>query len=467
MNRIGAIISVLHPLMPAKGLVEALKKTNTKVLIYFDRFYFNSRAELMDNKIKVILASATDYLQGIQLFGMKIYNRRNNKLIKELPECDNAIEFYTNIMSQKHMSAGDVDIKGDDVCLYLQSGGTTGVPKTIEITNYALNSIAAKLVKLTDGYIPGVDSMLMVLPIFHGFGIAVCMHAILACCTRVVMVPAFNPKKINKIIKREKVTHIAGVPAMYDKLTKCKNFRGKYLKNIMNAYCGGDVLTDEIKARYDSIVESCGGKSRLYQGYGLAEAIAVCSSNTSRGEKAGSIGLPMEGIKFKVIDDKGKQLTVGNKGELCIAGDILMKGYYGESQSECISVDSEGTRWLSTGDYGYIDKDGYIFFSGRKKRIVIISGINVFPFEIEKEVNTLEEISCSCAVASQKEGKKIIKLYVELNEGYVLDQVLKNKIITTLKSKMMKYSIPGEIIEQKLPRTPLAKIDYRKLEENG
>ncbi len=468
INKVGAVISVLHPLMPAKGLAEALDKTKTKVLLYFDRFYFKSRAELLEKNIKVILASATDYLKGIQLFGMNIYNRRNNRLLSELAEfCGEnpSAELYRDIMKKQYGDYSPVEVSGDDVCLYLPSGGTTGVPKTIEITNYSLNSIAAKIIKLTRDVRVGVDSMLMVLPIFHGFGIGVCMHTILAHGMRVVLVPAFNAKRINNIIRREKVTHLAGVPAMYDKLTKCSNFAGSHLKNIVNAYCGGDVLSEDIKQRYDEYVANCGGSSRLYQGYGLAEAISVCSCNTSYGEKAGSIGRPLDGIRFKAVDPKNNDLGINTKGELCIAGDIIMKGYYGELQSDCISVDEEGVRWLNTGDYGYIDEEGYIYFAGRKKRIIIVSGINVFPFEIESEVNNLDEVSCSCAAAAIINGKVAIRLFLELNDGYTLTDELKAKIMLALRSKFMKYSIPKEIIEQKLPRTPIGKIDYKKLNE--
>lgn len=464
INKVGAKIAVLHPLITASGLVQEIKKTNSKLLIYFDRFYTKNHQELKN--IKTVVVSATDYLNGIQWLGMKIYNSSNNKSIKKLPDFFNkSVEFYEDIIKSNYPSFEEIKVSGEEVCLYLPSGGTTGIPKTIEITNYALNSISDKIIKLTGDITSGKDSMLMVLPIFHGFGIAVCMHTALSNGIRVVLVPAFNPKKINRIIKTEKVSHIAGVPAMYEKLINCKNFKGKHLSNIMNAYCGGDVLASGIKERYDKTVAKYGGKSRLLQGYGLAESIAVCTCNTLKYEKEGSIGRPMDGIKVKIIDEDGNTLRENVKGELCISGDTLMKSYYKEDSCESIFTDSEGVKWLKTGDYGYIDNEGYVFFAGRKKRIIIISGINVFPYEIEREVNEFAEIKNSSAIETIIEGKTAIRLYVELNEGYILDNALKSKIINRLKTKFMKYYIPKDIVEYNIPLTTIGKIDFNKLME--
>ncbi len=468
IGKLGAIASVLHPLMPAEGLIKALNRTHTKILIYFDRFYFKCRDKLQENNIRVILASATDYLSGIQLLGMRIYNLANDRRIAALPECSKDMpttKFYRKVIKRAYPQAQKARTDGSEVCLYLPSGGTSGEPKIVEITASALNSIASKIFGLTSGTELNKDSMLMVLPIFHGFGIAVCMHTVLSHGLRIVLVPAFRPESINRIIKRDKVTHLAGVPAMYDKLMKCGNFAGNYLKNIKNAYCGGDVLPEEIKERYDSAIARYGGKGRLYQGYGLAEAIAVCCSNSSKGEKSGSIGRPMEGIRIKAVGEDGRTLAPNQKGELCVAGDTLMKGYYGEEKSECL-IDTDGTRWLATGDYGYIDEDGYVFFSGRKKRIIIVSGINVFPLEIEKEVNAMEEIGCSLASRMRLNGKSAVRLYIELKEGFSLDDKLKAKIVAALKNKFIKYYNPHEILETKLPRTPIGKIDYLKLWED-
>ncbi len=459
VNKIGGVVNVIHPLTPPMALRDKLQKLDCDFLFYFDRLCPKALEELTVWNGTTIVCSATDYLKGIEFFGMRIYNSFNDaKFLHK-----GAFVRYSAILRQKILPE-EVKVKGESDCLYLNSGGTTGTPKTVRISNKALNEMAPFVSSLCREKQPG-DSMLTVLPMFHGFGIGVCVHHSLYAGMRIVMVPAFNPKRINATIRREKVTHLCGVPNMYEKMMAQKNFKGSYLKRIKNAYSGGDALTAAVKNRFDSIVASVGGKAKLIQGYGLAETIAVCCSNRLWDDAVGSIGKPVGDNDIIVLDDKGVETAVGTVGEMAVCGSTLFNGYLEGGEP---FVTHNGRKYLLTGDMAYLGEDGNYYYKGRKKRMEVVSGVNVFPSEIEELVSSINGIKNCCAIGKTVNGKRIIKLFIVLDEYAESPEAYTNIIFNKLANSLTKYSIPREIEQvDELPLTPLNKVDYKALERRG
>lgn len=461
VNKCGAIANLIHPLTPALGLRKICQDTHSKLLIYLDSFYYKSRNEL--SFIKTILCNVSDDM-GMPmrlLANLKTYKTRRNSL-----KDSNTIDIrdcYDDI--------GEVIVpmEKEDIAIYLHSGGTTGVPKTIMISNRAMNALADKAGALVGDFHGNTDAILMVLPLFHGFGLGIAMHTAIYKGAKVVLQPRFSADETAKLIKKEGITFMAGVPQMYSKLMDSKKFNGECIRKLKNVYCGGDKLPKSIKDRWDTLMRENGNDIEILEGYGLTEVVTVSHVNVPRASKASSVGKPLKGMEHKIVDEDGNRLPPNVSGEICLSGDTMMSGYLGDAANKAIRKEEDGI-WLYTGDCGYIDEDGFLFFRERIKRMTKISGINVFPQEIEYLVSSLKEVKSACALEMRYKGKPAIKLYIVLSKGYQLDMALEQRIKSYIADRLMKYSVPKMIVQREsLPLTMVGKVDYMKLyqEEKG
>lgn len=458
VNKCGAIANLIHPLTPPLGLKKIIHETNSKILIYLDSFYVKGINELSD--VKTILCNVSDNM-GFPMKPLAYLKTRKHRA-RSL-ESENTIAVKNCYLKKGEVN---VDIRAEDVAAYLHSGGTTGSPKTIMISNRSINACAYKTGALVGEISGNTDAMLMALPLFHGFGLGVAMHATIYKGGKIVLMPRFSGDGAAKLIKREGVSFIAGVPQMYSKMMDSKAFKGDHLRKLKNIYCGGDKLPKSIKDRWDKLMASVGNDAEILEGYGLTEMLTVSHVNLPGASKPSSVGKPLSGIMHKIVDKEGNILPAEISGEICLSGDTMMSGYLNdpEATEQAIKEDNNGIKWLHTGDCGYIDKDGFLFFRERIKRMIKVSGINVFPQEIEYTVSELPEIKYSCALEIQHHNKSAIKLYVVVKEGYEFNKKLEEKISKYISDRLMKYSVP-KIIEKRetLPITQIGKVDYMAL----
>jgi len=466
-NKLGVSVNLIHPLVPPKALGEMVTKLSSKVVFVLNMFYGKNKAVLEKLDAKVVVCSPSDYLKNIYKFGYDLWTSRNKiksdnslKVVRYKDFLKNCSKIAPN---REHYSG-----IGEEIAAYIHSGGTTGVPKTAMLANRAINECSYSIRTLIGDEVQKGESMLMVLPMFHIFGLGVCMHSTLTAGARCILVPYFKPKMLARIVKKEKATYMTGVPSMYDKLVKIKGFGGKYLQKMKYCYCGGDKLKQEIKQNFDALMKKYNSNCRLCEGYGLTEA-GVCNVNVEETSKVGSVGKTLGDIKVCIVDSDKNKLEYGNRGEICLSGDNIMSGYYMDEKTtnKVLFEDSNGTKWLATGDYGYLEESGHLFFVDRIKRMVKISGMNVFPNEIEYLVGeSVEEIDKCCAVDFEKNGKPYIKLFVKMKEGYEYSQMIEQKIKHTISTNLMKYSLPKQIeCVSELPLTAIGKVDYNKLKE--
>lgn len=459
VNKCGGVANMIHPLIGTSGLFEILKRTRSTYLFIMDSFYLQHREALRKLPITIIICSPKNYLSGIFKSIYKIKNRKIDKAISE-----REVEFYNDLIGLNY----DFEpiVGNDDIAVYLHSGGTTGEPKTVMISNFALNSLSDSLEEWLTQKSPfsSDDAMLMVLPLFHGFGLGVCMHTILP-RFKLVLMPSFNAKKAIKLIKKEKITFIAGVPAMFQKLLKEKSFKGPHLKNLRFIFSGGDKLPDNLKEEFDNTIKDCGGQSEILEGYGLTETVTVCTINPLTAPKFSSIGKSIPKTEFIIYDGK-KICPQGVAGEILVAGDTLMSGYLNDKKTtEESFIELNGKRYVKTGDCGYTDEEGYLFFKDRYKRVVKIAGVGIFPAEIEAAVLRMKEIARACAVEAGGE-KPYIKLYLELKKNVNYSSELEQQIKNQISSNLIKYAVPREIIvKDELPLTKVGKVDISALEK--
>ena len=467
VNKIGATSNLIHPFTPFNQVKSIMDKTHTKVAFLFEQRIAKEVDRYREIADQVYVTRIED---DLPLFSKFIYhNFMNFRIRKKLGRLPARFRFsgfkYTY---QLKPTGKEVPIANPDknrCSVLLHSGSTTGKPKTICLSDYAFNFIAQysySFLAVSPNEMRG-HKMLSVLPSFHGFGLCMTMHAPLANGFSSILIPKFKADKVTQVMNKTKLTCMCGVPTIYEKLLDEPAFvNSKNLKYLHCCFCGGDSMPADLEQRFNQTMEKAGSKCRLFQGYGLTEAIAVNCVNTFNAHKSGSLGKAMPEAIFKVVDEKGNEVPRGELGEIIFKSGAIMLGYY---------QDEEGTKnclkdgYLYTGDLGYMDEDDFIFFKQRKKRVVKVSGVAVFPSEVEQLIESMPEVSACAAVRiPDKKLQNSLKVFVVAK--YFDETAMKDKILETCRKYLIRWSVPTEIeFRDELPLTMLGKVNFRALQE--
>lgn len=454
INRIGAVANVIHPKISANALGRILEETKTKVLFLFDKSVV-AYEKIVHEDVVIISCAASEQLKGIK------------KIVALLvePRLEGRVTNFFSTLAEH----GEIDrqFSAFDAAVYLHSSGTTGAAKTVILSSYAFNMLSGNVVHRVMLNFDMNDelSMLMVLPLFHGFGLGICLHLALS-NFKIIMMPKFKATDAITLIKKHKIDIIAGIPAMFEKMLKEKGFDGKHLSSLQYIFCGADRLNPETKTRFDEILKKNNSTAEIFEGYGLSEVASVATVNVKGESKAGTQGKPILGTEIKIVDENMQPLPFGENGEVLMKHLSVMNGYLHSEDSSHFYFDSEGEKWLKTGDIGSLDEEGYFTYKGREKRIIKIGGVNIFPAEIEEAVCKLREVDEACIVRCQRGGKPCTKLIIKMNKSYRYSMLIEQKIKNTIAEEFIKYAVPKEIVvTDRLPKTLLGKVDYRKYEE--
>ncbi len=464
-NAVGAVVYLVHALSSAEQIAEMLEKTGSKILFALDAFADKYEKYCAANGVRLISCNPTDGLNFAVRAGYKLQNK-----IK-LSYAENYADFV------RRNSGAAVDVKEfekldpKDTAVLLNSGGTSGEPKTVELSAFALNALCANGYGLlnTDNVVG--KYMLSVLPYFHGFGLCMGLHAMLWHGGCNVLLPKFRRKAAVSYVRKGKINYMIGVPALYSAMLTHKGFSGKCLKNIEIAFVGGDFIPQTLLEEFDARMAQFGSRARLFEGYGLTETVTVACVNTHENNKSGTVGRAVGGVEIKALktDTLGDFAVNGgeneNCGELCLRGLTIMNGYYKdyEATEKTFFTDADGVRWLKSGDYGFVDADGYVHFKQRLKRIIKVSGVSVFPAEIEQAVSRVDGVSQVCAhpVPDDKKGTAI-RLVVETSRAD--SEKMREEVESVIETKLSRDCRPKEIVfTKRLPLTKMNKIDIETL----
>jgi len=394
LNKIGAKASFIHPLSSEDEIENYLNISNSTFVITLD--IFAQKILHIKNKTPLQTIMLTNISTFMPFFLKIVYNvfKKPKKTITyKNPTFESAIKQKVLPIEIKPQQ------KYSDTAVILYSGGTTGKPKGIELSNY--NLIANGMQISTWANLSKDDKILAILPIFHGFGLSVCINAVLMGGAQAILVPNFDLNNVIKLIKKEKPTFLVGVPTLYKAMLDNKDFKKINLSFLKGAFSGADTLPEHIKKDFDSLVEKSGSSAKLREGYGLTESVtAICAIPLDK-YKPNSIGIPFPDMQMKIVDPVSlEELKPNEIGEICVSGPCVMKGYI-NNQTETNNVlktHSDGKLWLHTGDLGYMDEDGFFYFKQRLKRMIKVSGMNVYPTEIENVLNSHENVKFSCAI---------------------------------------------------------------------
>lgn len=437
VSRLGAILSPIHPLLSKEEFVREIELQKPSVIILSE----------------VNIA----YYKLIAKYNRK--RKANGERCARVVFCPYWIEAYLGLpMRRKFVECTE---KGDIPSLYMHSGGTSGAPKTVVLSASAANSLVYNLLDSIPYDFNQKDAMLVTLPMFHGFGLIVGIHVSLCTNMRAVLVPKFSGKRALDAIKRHRVTTVIAVPRMIKRMLETEGFDGDSIKSLANVYIGGDALDANLAADFDERMRSAGASAVAQQGYGLTETGGVCVLS-SKGE-SGTVGKTLHNIEGIIVSD-GKAVKDGESGELLLAGDQTMLGYLQDAvATEQAFEIVDGKKYLKTGDIFRKDARGNLHYLGRQKRLIKISGMNVFPTELERVACECEGVGMCAATEISVGGKTFIRLIVE---GEIDDDIRK-KLYAHIDSSLSHWYRPYEIISVKeLPRTALGKINFIQVQKD-
>ncbi len=470
LNRIGAVANILHPLSAQEEIKNHINRVKSKVLLCVD-ICTEKISKIIDQTSvkKAIVASAGNSMPFVmkKLYALKCiksfkYDKSDKRYLSwsEFAEKSRTVAEYS-----------PKDGENREVAVILHSGGTTGTPKDIMLSNYNFNAFGIQAV-LTLRDVKAGDKILAILPIFHGFGLGVCVHVSFCFGACSVLIPQFNAKKFAGILKKYKPTMLFGVPTLYDALLKAKGTDKIDFSFLKYAVSGGDTLPEKLENSVNEFLAAHNSSIKICEGYGMTEGLAALSLSVGENYKSRTIGKPLIGTEMCVVEPGTTNvLPAGEDGELCVSGPTVMIGYRNnpEETKNTLRVHADGKVWLHTGDMAAIDEGGFVHYKLRIKRMMITSGFNVYPTQIESVVEELDFVE-KCVVVSvpHQYKKEVAKAYIVLKNGKEKSDETKEEIRAYCKKKLMHYSVPYkyEFVDL-LPKTAYNKIDFMKLQKES
>ena len=468
LNRIGAIPNMIHPLSATQEIAFYLEASHSKAILTLDQFY-PKVAEVAKEGCTILIAKIQDELPFP--LNMLYPITKNARAIPKLPKAGYML--WTDLVaSGKGVTLPEDTGKYNDCGAILYSGGTTGTNKGIMLSNLNFNALGMQTIAASGfGSVAGMK-MLSVMPVFHGFGLGIGIHTALIGGATCILVPQFSVQTYADILRKQKPNIIPGVPTLFEALLRAESLEGVDLSFLRGIFSGGDSLSPELKKKVDQFLKDHNCSEQIREGYGTTECVTASCLTPKDYARSGSIGVPFPDVFYKVVAPGTTEEQEPNlEGEICISGPTVMLGYMDnpEETANTLRLHGDGRVWLHTGDMGYMDGDGFVYFRQRIKRMLITSGYNVYPSQLENIIDGHEKVLLSCVIGIKDEyrGQKI-KAYVVPMPGIAPTEELRQELLDYCSCHIAKYAIPREIeFRTELPKTLVGKVAYRVLEEEA
>lgn len=471
LNKIGAIANMVHPLSAEEEIKLSLNSTRSKYLFAIDMCYSKINNIIDGTKVKkVVYIKASDSLKLPLKVGYYFKNLNKYEHYKLNEKNTNWNLFMLNrFLVNKNKIKFKKNGKNTPAII-LHSGGTSGIPKNVVLQNRAFILGAKQEETVLKKLNPG-DSCLGIMPNFHGFGISVLMHTPLTLGCYTILVPQIDSKKFDILLKKTKPTCILGVPTLFEALTNSNNVKHLDLSFMKYIVSGGDILQKGLEDKINTYLKEHNTNIEVTQGYGMTEALAAVTLAHDRINKSGSIGIPLPGNYIKIINPSTREtLPYNNIGEICIHTKALMLGYLNNEKetNEVLQMHEDGYVWLHTGDLGLMDEDGFIFYKGRIKRMIISSGYNIYPNHIEDIIESHPAVlQCTVVGMPHPYKKEVPKAYIVLKPGFH-GLFIKTEIKEYCKKNLEYHMVPYKFVyRNNLPKTKLGKVDFKRLMEDN
>ena len=469
LNRIGAIPNMIHPLSAAKEIAFYLNVSKSKAILTLDQFYSKVASILpeLENPATILIAKVADELP----FPLNLLYPMTKGGRHPLPGSGYTL-WYDMVKAGKGTELPPDQGKFDDCGAILYSGGTTGTTKGILLSNQNFNALGLQTIAAS-----GFDSirgmkMLSVMPVFHGFGLGIGIHTALIGGAACILIPQFNVKTYADTLIKEKPNIIPGVPTLFEALLRADSLKNADLSFLKGIFSGGDSLSPELKKKVDAFLKDHGCTEQIREGYGTTECVTASCLTPKDYARSGSIGVPFPDTYYKVVKPgTAEELEPNNEGEICVSGPTVMLGYMDnpEETANTLRRHYDGRIWLHTGDLGHMDQDGFVYFRQRIKRMLISSGYNVYPSQLENIIDGHDKVLLSCVIGIKDEYRgQTIKAYVVPMPGIEPTEELKKELLDHCAAHVAKYAVPRELEwRTELPKTLVGKVAYRVLEEEA
>ena len=469
VNLVGGICNMIHPLSAEKEIEFYLNESHSVTAITLDQFYGKFENIRKNTGVtNIVIASVKDELSKPLKAGTMIMDSINK--VQKIPDDAPVIRWKDFLKLSRHCFYNyKVERKGADPAVILYSGGTTGTTKGILLSNLNFNALGQQVIAANPMFRVG-DKMLAAMPLFHGFGLGVCVHTMLSQGGRCILIPRFTAEDYAKKVVKCKCNFIAGVPTLYEALLRLPYMNNADLSSLKGVFSGGDSLSVELKKKFDKFLYDHNSKVQIREGFGTTECVTASCLTPPHMAKEGSIGLPFPDTYYKIVEPgTDKELPYGEEGEILIAGPTVMMEYINHPQetAQTLRRHADGLTWIYTGDLGVMDSEGFIYFRGRAKRMIITSGYNVYPGQIENILDANELIHMSCVIGVPDPYKmQKVKAFVMLKPGVPENDDTKELILAYCRKHIAKYAMPYDIeFRKELPKTLVGKVAYRVLEE--
>ena len=469
VNLVGGIANMIHPLSAEKEIEFYLNESESVLAITLDQFYDKFERIRQNTKvINIVIASVKDALsKPIRAGYMLTAGRKVQKIPDDAPVL--MWKDFLRLSRSCFYKTYKVKRASEDPAVILYSGGTTGTTKGIVLTNKNFNALAQQITATNPMFRPG-DKMLAAMPLFHGFGLGVCIHSMLANGGRCILIPRFTAKSYAKQIVKYKCNFIAGVPTLYEALLRLPSMDGADLSSLKGVFSGGDSLSVELKKKFDKFLYDHKAVIQVREGYGTTETVTACCLTPPHMHKEGSIGVPFPDTYIKIVEPgTDHELPYGEEGEILLSGPTVMKEYmkHPDETAQTLRTHADGLTWVYTGDLGTMDDEGFVFFKGRAKRMIISSGYNVYPAQIENLLDAHEMVQMSCVIGVPDAYKmQKVKAFVKLNPGVPANDETRQAILDYCAKNVAKYAMPYDVeFREELPKTLVGKVAYRVLEQ--
>lgn len=465
LNKIGAAANTIDPRLDVKTIKKMIVESGSKILMVIDMAF--PKVKVMMDEIGqelIVVQSPTTSLPFVKRILKDLTTKNDIQYSKKIIKWS---EFVTKGIGTRYTEAPYV---GDALVAITYTGGTTGTPKGVMLTNDSMNAVALNFMHC-DVYHQYGDRFLGIIPIFSAYGMVCGMHMPLCLGMTLVPVPKFVPTSIGKLVRLYKPNHIISTPVFIELLINSSEVQGMDLSFLYTLACGGDSMNEGLERKLNEFRKEHGMKYPLAQGYGMSELSAAASFCVNRIYKEGSVGIPSLTVNVGIFDpDTGEELGYKQIGEVCVTGASMMKGYFKkpEETAHVMRKHEDGQIWIHSGDLGYMDEDGFLYIKGRIKRMITrFDGHKVFPINLESMITDLPDVH-NCAVVGTDD--------MEHSQGQypmAIIEVIKGVDVASTCKKVYDYcNVHAEergrpvavVAVDKLPLTPMGKVDNKKLE---
>lgn len=473
LNRIGAIPNMIHPLSAPQEIAFYLNFSKSKAILTLDQFYYKVAEVLpqLENPCQILIAKVKDELP--MPLSLLYPMTKGARAIKKLPKSGYTL-WNQMIADGSNTALPADDGKAEECGAILYSGGTTGTTKGIMLSNRNFNALALQTIAASGFSMEEIAGMKMlsVMPVFHGFGLGIGIHTPLVAGGTCILIPQFNVKTYADVLVKQKPNLIPGVPTLFEALLRAERLKDADLSFLKGIFSGGDSLSPELKKKVDAFLKAHKCSEQIREGYGTTECVTASCLTPKAYARAGSIGVPFPDTFYKIAaPGTCDEVEANTEGEICISGPSVMMGYMDnpEETAQTLRRHYDGRIWLHTGDLGHMDEDGFVYFRQRMKRMIITSGYNVYPSQLENIIDGHEKVLLSCVIGVKDPYRvQRVKAYVVPMPGIAPSEELKRELLGYCAKHIAKYAMPRELeFRTELPKTLVGKVAYRVLEEEA